>query len=53
MKQARESNFELLRMLAMLGVMALHAGFYGDVPPPRGDGGKCALDVVPLCLPRV
>ena len=32
MKDVRESGFELLRILAMLGVMALHAGFYGDVP---------------------
>lgn len=38
MKSARESNFELLRMLAMLGVMGLHAGLYGDVPPPAMGG---------------
>ena len=31
MAKERQSNFELLRILAMVGVMVLHAGLYGPV----------------------
>ncbi len=46
MAKERQSNFELLRILAMIGVMVLHAGLYGpvaDAYPMESRGGGIYL----------
>ena len=49
MLKDRQSNFELLRILAMIGVMVLHAGLYGpvaDAYPMESRGGGIYVFVI-------